>query len=68
MEGYQRGLALNPDILCNQHIKFGTLYDYAVKEKKADWLATGHYAQLQYSRTGELHFYITVWPWSTDTV
>jgi len=40
-----RGLTPNPDILCNQEIKFATLLHY-VTEQGADYLATGHYAAL----------------------
>ncbi len=40
-----RGLTPNPDILCNQEIKFATLLHY-VTEQGANYLATGHYAAL----------------------
>ncbi|MDR0728398.1 MAG: tRNA 2-thiouridine(34) synthase MnmA, partial [Puniceicoccales bacterium] len=36
----------NPDILCNRHIKFGFLADYA-RELGCAGLATGHYCQKQ---------------------
>ena len=42
----QRGHTPNPDILCNQEIKFNVLLDYAM-EQNADYLATGHYAQIK---------------------
>lgn len=42
---YQRGLTPNPDILCNREIKFKVLFDQAMR-LGADYLATGHYAQL----------------------
>ena len=41
----QMGLTPNPDILCNEHIKFGCLLHH-VKQSGADYLATGHYAQI----------------------
>lgn len=48
---YAEGRTPNPDILCNQHIKFGILAQYA-KEIGADHIATGHYAQvIQYEGT-----------------
>jgi len=42
--GYENGLTPNPDILCNRHVKFGALLEYAQKEG-FDFLATGHYCQ-----------------------
>lgn len=42
----RRGYTPNPDILCNQEIKFNVLLDYAL-EQNADYLATGHYAQIK---------------------
>ena len=43
----------NPCVRCNRFIKFGFLYDYAMKSG-TDYLATGHYARLVYnhSRSG----------------
>ncbi len=40
----KEGLTPNPDILCNQYIKFGVFYDLIGNE--FDKVATGHYAQL----------------------
>lgn len=40
----QRGRTPNPDVLCNQRIKFGMFWDIAGKE--FDKVATGHYAQV----------------------
>jgi tRNA-specific 2-thiouridylase len=39
------GLTPNPDILCNREIKFQALFHKAM-ELGADFLATGHYAQI----------------------
>jgi tRNA U34 2-thiouridine synthase MnmA/TrmU len=36
----------NPDFSCNSHIKFGAMKDYAMNNLSADFVATGHYAQL----------------------
>ncbi len=41
---YEHGRTPNPDVMCNQYIKFGGFLDYAL-EKGADFIATGHYAQ-----------------------
>src|ERR1700690_1140040 len=47
---YQTGLTPNPDIMCNQEIKFKLFLDTAL-EKGADMIATGHYAR---TKDGEL--------------
>ena len=38
----------NPCIECNKHIKFGKMVEYA-NEMGADYIATGHYAKVEYS-------------------
>lgn len=38
----------NPCIECNKYLKFGVMYQKA-KELKCDYIATGHYAKLEYS-------------------
>ncbi|MGC6404556.1 MAG: tRNA 2-thiouridine(34) synthase MnmA [Candidatus Comchoanobacterales bacterium] len=45
---YQAGRTPNPDILCNQMIKFETFKQHAMG-MGADLIATGHYAQLDHS-------------------
>lgn len=42
---YQKGNTPNPDVLCNQFIKFGLFYDWAIKNS-FDAVATGHYAKV----------------------
>ena len=42
---YKAGRTPNPDIVCNQEIKFGMFLKWALKNK-FDFLATGHYCQL----------------------
>lgn len=45
---FKKGNTPNPDIMCNQEIKFKLFYEKAM-ERGADFIATGHYA-----RTGAL--------------
>lgn len=51
IEGYEAGLTPNPDIMCNQEIKFKLFYDTA-REKGASFIATGHYAR---TKDGKLY-------------
>ncbi|MFH2083897.1 MAG: tRNA 2-thiouridine(34) synthase MnmA [Candidatus Omnitrophota bacterium] len=44
---YSHGKTPNPCVVCNQELKFGKLLDKA-KELGADFLATGHYARVDY--------------------
>ena len=44
LEEYQKGNTPNPDIMCNQEIKF-KLFAETAFEQGADRIATGHYAQ-----------------------
>lgn len=41
---YKAGRTPNPDVMCNKEIKFGSFFDYAMRNG-ADFVATGHYAQ-----------------------
>lgn len=45
LDSYKIGLTPNPDIMCNQEIKFKLFLDLAVKEG-ADKIATGHYSRI----------------------
>ncbi len=45
---YLSGRTPNPCVRCNQYLKFGTLYE-KVKSLGADYLATGHYARVEYN-------------------
>ncbi|MFA7074645.1 MAG: tRNA 2-thiouridine(34) synthase MnmA [Endomicrobiaceae bacterium] len=45
IDSYLNAQTPNPCILCNEKIKFGIMLQYAV-EKGYDYLATGHYAQI----------------------
>ncbi len=43
---YQAGRTPNPDIMCNQEVKFKLFLETAL-EDGADYIATGHYARIQ---------------------
>lgn len=45
LDGFKAGFTPNPDIMCNQEIKFKLFLDTAL-EDGADFVATGHYARL----------------------
>ncbi len=46
-ETYYAGKTPNPCLMCNRYIKWGVLFDYAIKELGCDYLATGHYADIR---------------------
>ncbi len=43
---YRLGITPNPDVLCNEKIKFGAFFRWALAEG-ADMVATGHYARAE---------------------
>ena len=45
LEEFRKGNTPNPDIMCNQEIKFKLFYEKAM-EDGADFIATGHYARI----------------------
>jgi tRNA-specific 2-thiouridylase len=45
IEEYRRGRTPNPDVMCNREVKFGAFWREA-KKLGADFIATGHYAQI----------------------
>lgn len=47
---YRAGRTPNPDVLCNRVVKFGAMWQYA-QAHGAEFLATGHYAQIQQGRS-----------------
>ncbi|MBS5451788.1 MAG: tRNA 2-thiouridine(34) synthase MnmA [Coriobacteriia bacterium] len=44
VDSYRRGLTPNPDVMCNEKVKFGVFARRAFAEG-ADYVATGHYAR-----------------------
>lgn len=46
LDEYKKGRTPNPDVMCNQEIKFNAFLDYALK-LDADYIAMGHYAQVE---------------------
>lgn len=53
IEEQKKGKTPNPDIVCNQKIKFGIFFNLAM-EQGADFVATGHYARIKKTRSGFL--------------
>ncbi|MDD5437807.1 MAG: tRNA 2-thiouridine(34) synthase MnmA [Patescibacteria group bacterium] len=50
-EGYEKGKTPNPDVLCNEYVKFGLFWEKA-KKLGFDLMATGHYAKVATDRKG----------------
>lgn len=44
LDEFQKGRTPNPDVMCNEQIKFKLFYDRA-RQNGADFIATGHYAR-----------------------
>lgn len=51
---YRAGRTPNPDVMCNKEIKFKAFLDYAM-DLGADYVATGHYAQVVRDEDGTVH-------------
>ena len=51
IDEYQAGRTPNPDIMCNQEVKFKLFLDTALADG-ADMIATGHYARINNAETG----------------
>lgn len=54
LEKYKNAKTPNPCIECNRYLKFGAMYEKA-KELKADYIATGHYARVEFSEKYNRH-------------
>ena len=46
LDEFKKGNTPNPDIMCNQEIKFKLFFEKAM-ERGADFIATGHYARVE---------------------
>jgi len=46
IDEYKAGRTPNPDVMCNQKIKFGAFFDWALAQG-ANYVATGHYAEIE---------------------
>lgn len=44
VDGYRKGITPNPDVMCNQEIKFGVFLEWTMKQG-AQYVATGHYVR-----------------------
>ena len=49
---YKAGRTPNPDVMCNKYVKFGAFFRTAM-ERGADFVATGHYAQVEKTAEGK---------------
>lgn len=53
LDAYRSGSTPNPDVLCNQSIKFGFLLQY-IRARGGEYIATGHYAR-KMEKNGQLY-------------
>jgi tRNA-specific 2-thiouridylase len=51
LDAFESGITPNPDIMCNQEIKFRLFLDAAL-QSGADLIATGHYANVEHLSSG----------------
>ncbi|GMU74106.1 MAG: tRNA-specific 2-thiouridylase MnmA [Candidatus Campbellbacteria bacterium] len=51
---YAAGRTPNPDVMCNDKIKFGAFFD-AAQRAGAEYVATGHYARVVTDAAGQTH-------------
>ena len=51
LDGFKTGITPNPDIMCNQEVKFKLFLNACLKDG-ADYIATGHYAK---TKNGKLY-------------
>ena len=52
LDEVKQGRTPNPDVLCNQQIKFGAFFDTI--DDSYDYVASGHYAQVEHTATGSI--------------
>ena len=61
---FKKGNTPNPDIMCNEEIKFKLFYERAM-ERGADFIATGHYARVMTEPKNGLSKGVGKWPGAT---
>lgn len=61
LQGYSQGVTPNPCLVCNSQIRWGVLLENALN-MGADYLATGHYAQVRRNEDGLMELYRGVDP------
>lgn len=54
LDEYKKDRTPNPDVICNKEIKFKAFLEYA-DQLGADYIATGHYADLKRDVNGHMH-------------
>jgi len=54
LDEYKKDRTPNPDVVCNKEIKFKAFVEYA-QQLGADYIATGHYADLDRDENGNMH-------------
>ncbi len=55
---YKAGRTPNPDVMCNKEVKFGAFFRRAI-DAGADFVATGHYAQVSYDKKSNTYRMLT---------
>lgn len=53
---YMEGRTPNPCIECNKHLKFGLMLNTAKEMFDADYIATGHYAKIEYNENTNRYY------------
>lgn len=53
---YMQGHTPNPCIECNKHLKFGLMLKKAQELFDADYIATGHYAKIEYNEKNSRYY------------
>lgn len=53
---FQKGRTPNPDVICNEQVKFKLFYERAMA-RGADFIATGHYARVGFQDARGVHAY-----------
>lgn len=56
IETYKKGLTPNPDVYCNQFIKFGVFLEKALN-LNYELVASGHYAQVKLDNNSQAHLF-----------